>query len=205
MPRRRASRRKSRRKTVFSILLSGLLLIILGLAVYFVSSYLKNSDKAAGSKTQTHVVNPKKDPEEKKETTTSSQAPVSSFDLAAIAAGDYTSAAGTWTNELGDNLKLNATGLESAAIRSVTEFTLASGQATGDGIYQATLTSADGTVVYNLLFVKGGTTIPAERFTEGHSDTSDTARDRLYISSETLFGDDNFSKSVLYKSDQQNQ
>ena len=203
MPRRRASRRKSRRKTVFSILLLGLLLIIIGLAVYFVSAYFKNSDKTSGSKTQTHVVNPKKDPEEKQETTTSSQAPASSFDLAALAAGDYTSAAGTWTNELGDSLKFNATGLESATVQNVTEFTLTPGQAASDTIYQASLSSADGTVVYNLLFVKGGTAIPAEFFTEGYSDTSDTSRDRLYISSQTTFGSDDFSKGVLYKSDQQ--
>lgn len=201
MPRRRASRRKSRRKTVFSILLLGLLLIIIGLAVYFASAYFKNSDKRAGSKTQTHVVNPKKDPEEKEETTTSSQAPAPSLDLAAIAAGDYASAAGTWTNEAGDSLKLNATGLESASIQKATDFTLTPGQATSDTIYQATLSSADGTVVYNLLFVKGGTTIPAEFFTEGYSDTSDTSRDRLYISAETVFANDDFSKSVLYKSD----
>lgn len=108
---------------------------------------------------------------------------------------------GLGKNELGDQLKFNASGLESATIQNATDFTISSGQATNDGLYQATLTSADSTVVYNLLFVKGGTAIPENYFTTGYSDTSDTSRDRLYISSQTTFGSDDFSKGVFYKSE----
>ncbi|HHF7019185.1 TPA: DUF6287 domain-containing protein [Streptococcus mutans] len=201
MPRRRASRRKSKKKAVFSILLMGITLIIIGLAVYFISAYFTNTKKTANKeKTQTHIVNPKKDPEEKKEADSASKA-TSKFDLTTIATGDYSSAAGTWQNELGDQLKFNASGLESATIQNATDFTISSGQATNDGLYQATLTSADSTVVYNLLFVKGGTAIPENYFTTGYSDTSDTSRDRLYISSQTTFGSDDFSKGIFYKSE----
>ena len=171
MPRRRASRRKSKKKAVFSILLTGITLIIIGLAIYFISAYFTNTKKTANKeKTQTHIVNPKKDPEEKKEADSSSKvASASKFDLTTIATGDYSSAAGTWQNELGDQLKFNASGLESATIQNATDFTISSGQATNDGLYQATLTSADSTVVYNLLFVKGGTAIPENYFTTGYS------------------------------------
>ena len=201
MPRRRASRRKSKKKAVFSILLTGITLIIIGLAVYFISAYFTNTKKTA-NKEKTHIVNPKKDPEEKKEADSSSKvASASKFDLTTVATGDYSSAAGTWQNKLGDQLKFNESGLESATIQNATDFTISSGQATNDGLYQATLTSADSTVVYNLLFVKGGTAIPENYFTTGYSDTSDTSRDRLYISTQTTFGSDDFSKGIFYKSE----
>ena len=106
MPRRRASRRKSKKKAVFSILLTGITLIIIGLAVSFISAYFTNTKKTANKeKTQTHIVNPKKDPEEKKEADSSSKvASASKFDLTTIATGDYSSAAGTWQNDQGDKL-----------------------------------------------------------------------------------------------------
>ncbi|MGT2836277.1 DUF6287 domain-containing protein [Streptococcus macacae] len=195
MPRHRATRRRSNTKFFRNLLVLVSAVICMGLAAYFIFSQWKPSNQAVNKEAATHITNPKKDPQNKDKKTETSSA----LDMAAIERGDYSSAAGSWQNELGDKLQLNASGIESANIKGTADFTLSSEQAKGEGIYQARLTSKDGTAVYHLIFVKAGTTIPSELFNEGFSDTSDTSKDRLYIASQETFGSDDFAKNVLYK------
>lgn len=196
MPRHRISRRKSQRKIIIKLLSIGLCLVLAGAAIFFVSNYFKNRQQTVSdSRTQTHVAAPKGETTTTMTTDSSSQ---TSFDLEAIASGNYASAKGTWKNEAGDSLTLNDTGLETASIQGMTSFSLTPYQLMADGVYQATLAATDGSMTYSLIFIKAGTTIPAELFVSGYSDTSDTQKNRLYITSQAL-GDDHFNSNVLYQ------
>ncbi|AXQ78477.1 hypothetical protein DDV21_004985 [Streptococcus chenjunshii] len=189
-------RKKSDNSNTLRILfILGVVLLALGLIIFAVSAYINNretSNTASSSTEQTLVSS-----SETNEDTAPSQTDLA-LDLEALANGDYNSAVGTWLSSNGNSLTFNAEGLESSDIQGTSDFTVTPYQQLDDNTYLATLTSADGSLVYDLYFIKAGSELPADYFAEGYTDTSDRDKDRLYITSDLVGGED-YADNVLYR------
>ncbi|MEX2784646.1 hypothetical protein AB3331_05595 [Streptococcus sp. H49] len=193
MARHRKKADNSNTLRIFLIL--GVVLLALGLIIFAVSAYINNRESSTTTSSSTaQTLMSSSDTSENTETSQTDQA----LDIAALANEDYNSAAGVWLSSNGNSLTFNAEGLESSDIQGTVDFTITPYQQLDDNTYLATLTSADGSLVYDLYFIKAGSELPEDYFAEGYTDTSDHDKDRLYITSDLVGGED-YADNILYR------
>ena len=98
---------------------------------------------------------------ETKSDTKAPATPATSIDVNALAAGDFSTVAGTWQNDLGDAIVLNNQGVVSHTLngKESSDYTLLKGQVS-DGSYVSTLAYTAGSSSATFLVIPEGAVLP---------------------------------------------
>ena len=98
---------------------------------------------------------------ETKSDTKAPATPATSIDVNALAAGDFSTVAGTWQNDLGDVIVLNNQGVVSHTLngKESSDYTLLKGQVS-DGSYVSTLAYTAGSSSATFLVIPEGAVLP---------------------------------------------
>ena len=126
----------------------------------------KSEAKAVQSASQdeTNVASVSSEAQPKNETKSDTKAPATpatSIDVNALAAGDFSTVAGTWQNDLGDVIVLNNQGVVSHTLngKESSDYTLLKGQVS-DGSYVSTLAYTAGSSSATFLVIPEGAVLP---------------------------------------------
>ena len=126
----------------------------------------KSEAKAVQSASQdeTNVASVSSEAQPKNETKSDTKAPATpaaSIDVNALAAGDFSTVAGTWQNDLGDAIVLNNQGVVSHTLngKESSDYTLLKGQVS-DGSYVSTLAYTAGSSSATFLVIPEGAVLP---------------------------------------------
>ena len=126
----------------------------------------KSEAKAVQSASQdeTNVASVSSEAQPKNETkfdTKDPATPATSIDVNALAAGDFSTVAGTWQNDLGDVIVLNNQGVVSHTLngKESSDYTLLKGQVS-DGSYVSTLAYTAGSSSATFLVIPEGAVLP---------------------------------------------
>ena len=126
----------------------------------------KSEAKAVQSASQdeTNVASVSSEAQPKNETkfdTKDPATPATSIDVNALAAGDFSTVAGTWQNDLGDAIVLNNQGVVSHTLngKESSDYTLLKGQVS-DGSYVSTLAYTAGSSSATFLVIPEGAVLP---------------------------------------------
>ena len=126
----------------------------------------KSEAKAVQSASQdeTNVASVSSEAQPKNETksdTKTPATPATSIDVNALAAGDFSTVAGTWQNDLGDVIVLNNQGVVSHTLngKESSDYTLLKGQVS-DGSYVSTLAYTAGSSSATFLVIPEGAVLP---------------------------------------------
>ena len=126
----------------------------------------KSEAKAVQSASQdeTDVASASSEAQPKNETKSDTKAPATpatSIDVNALAAGDFSTVAGTWQNDLGDVIVLNNQGVVSHTLngKESSDYTLLKGQVS-DGSYVSTLAYTAGSSSATFLVIPEGAVLP---------------------------------------------
>ena len=120
-----------------------------------VQSASQDETKAASASSEAQPKN------ETKSDTKDPATPAASIDVNALAAGDFSSVAGTWQNDLGDAIVLNNQGVVSHTLngKESSDYTLLKGQVS-DGSYVSTLAYTAGSSSATFLVIPEGAVLP---------------------------------------------
>ena len=120
-----------------------------------VQSASQDETKAASASSEAQPKN------ETKSDTKDPATPAASIDVNALAAGDFSSVAGTWQNDLGDAIVLNNQGVVSHTRngKESSDYTLLKGQVS-DGSYVSTLAYTAGSSSATFLVIPEGAVLP---------------------------------------------
>ena len=118
----------------------------------------------SASQDETNVASVSSEAQPKNETkfdTKDPATPATSIDVNALAAGDFSSVAGTWQNDLGDAIVLNNQGVVSHTLngKESSDYTLLKGQVS-DGSYVSTLAYTVGSSSATFLVIPEGAVLP---------------------------------------------
>ena len=126
----------------------------------------KSEAKAVQSASQdeTNVASVSSEAQPKNETKSDTKAPATpaeGIDVNALAAGDFSTVAGTWQNDLGDAIVLNNQGVVSHTLngKESSDYTLLKGQVS-DGSYVSTLAYTAGSSSATFLVIPEGAVLP---------------------------------------------
>ena len=126
----------------------------------------KSEAKAVQSASQdeTNVASVSSEAQPKNETKSDTKdpaTPATSIDVNALAAGDFSTVAGTWQNDLGDAIVLNNQGVVSHTLngKESSDYTLLKGQVS-DGSYVSTLAYTAGSSSATFLVIPEGAVLP---------------------------------------------
>ena len=126
----------------------------------------KSEAKAVQSASQdeTNVASVSSEAQPKNETKSDAKdpaTPATSIDVNALAAGDFSTVAGTWQNDLGDVIVLNNQGVVSHTLngKESSDYTLLKGQVS-DGSYVSTLAYTAGSSSATFLVIPEGAVLP---------------------------------------------
>ena len=130
----------------------------------------KSDDKSeakvvqSASQDETDVASASSEAEPKNETKSDTKdpaTPAAGIDVNALAAGDFSSVAGTWQNDLGDAIVLNNQGVVSHTLngKESSDYTLLKGQVS-DGSYVSTLAYTAGSSSATFLVIPEGAVLP---------------------------------------------
>ena len=126
----------------------------------------KSEAKAVQSASQdeTNVASVSSEAQPKNETKSDAKdpaTPATSIDVNALAAGDFSTVAGTWQNDLGDAIVLNNQGVVSHTLngKESSDYTLLKGQVS-DGSYVSTLAYTAGSSSATFLVIPEGAVLP---------------------------------------------
>lgn len=129
-------------------------------------SDVKSESKAiqSASQDETDVASASSEAQPKNETKSDTKAPATpatSIDVNALAAGDFSTVAGTWQNDLGDVIVLNNQGVVSHTLngKESSDYTLLKGQVS-DGSYVSTLAYTAGSSSATFLVIPEGAVLP---------------------------------------------
>ena len=118
----------------------------------------------SASQDETDVASASSEAEPKNETKSDTKdpaTPAAGIDVNALAAGDFSSVAGTWQNDLGDAIVLNNQGVVSHTLngKESSDYTLLKGQVS-DGSYVSTLAYTAGSSSATFLVIPEGAVLP---------------------------------------------
>ena len=118
----------------------------------------------SASQDETNVASVSSEAQPKNETKSDTKAPATpatSIDVNALAAGDFSTVAGTWQNDLGDAIVLNNQGVVSHTLngKESSDYTLLKGQVS-DGSYVSTLAYTAGSSSATFLVIPEGAVLP---------------------------------------------
>ena len=130
----------------------------------------KSDDKSeakvvqSASQDETDVASASSEAQPKNETKSDTKdpaTPAAGIDVNALAAGDFSSVAGTWQNDLGDAIVLNNQGVVSHTLngKESSDYTLLKGQVS-DGSYVSTLAYTAGSSSATFLVIPEGAVLP---------------------------------------------
>lgn len=118
----------------------------------------------SASQDETDVASASSEAEPKNETKSDTKdpaTPAAGIDVNALAAGDFSTVAGTWQNDLGDAIVLNNQGVVSHTLngKESSDYTLLKGQVS-DGSYVSTLAYTAGSSSATFLVIPEGAVLP---------------------------------------------